>query len=1381
LGQGTLLITDCTVQDDSAQGGSGGAGGVAGPGGTGGNGGPGGRGGVGGAGVSPGRGGNGGNGGSGGVGGNGGADGSGGNGGSGYGGGIYVSSGGTLQLINSTVAVNSVSPGKGGPEAIAAAGGGLPGQGGAGGTGALGGRSLNGAAGPSGAVGSQGAAGADGAFGSFGAAGAAGFVDGGGLYLSQATVTLTNDTIALNTSPGDTAGGVFQTGSTVVANNSLFAENSTVDFAGSLDANYSLFQTVPAGTITGSHNLTSVADPGLDSAGLQNNGGPTETIALESGSPAIDAGSNALAVDSQGNPLPNDQRGAGYPRIVNGVVDIGAFERGGLVEAATGGTAISADTTGTSFTTLTGLGYDGVGIPTGTIILNAPAGFVFNTSSANAPNLQITHVSGTGADAVGTITAVSASQITVTITGAAGAGVEDLLSWQNVEVEPAAGTPLASGDIYETGTSALVDVVQGSGGSNWGTLTEIPGTATQLVILTQPSATATAGAPFAVQPVVADEDQFGNIETGDSTSTITAARGSEGTSTLQGANLTVTVKGGIATFSGLSYDKAETMNIVFISAPSLGAVTSSSIAVAPAAATKLAFVQQPTNTVYGDAIGPAVTIEFLDPYDNVTTSDEVVGLTLSGGSSGAALNGTTSTTNAEGDVEFASLTISKVGTSYVLNASATGLTSVSSSTFDITARPITVAASDNTKTYDGTTSAAAVPTIVAGSLAAGDTASFTEVYSTSNAGTGLALVPSGTVDDGNGGANYAVTFQNDDNGVINPATLTAAIIGSPTKTYNGTTVATLTAANFSLTGLVGSNSFTVTQTSGTFNSKDVTTATSVTASLTASEFTPGSGTLASNYALPSTASGAGSITPATVTASIVGDPTKAYDGTSTATLSPTSFSLSPLFGSDSFTVTQTSGAYNSANVTAASTVMASLSASDFTPGSGTLASDYTLPTTATGAGTITPALLAVSIIGDPTKVYDGTTAATLTATSFTISGTVGSNSFTLTPTTSGTYNTKDVSTATTVTASLSASDFTPATGTLASNYTLPSTASGPGTITPATLTASIVGDPTKTYDGTSTATLTSANFKLSGLFGSDSFTVTQTSGTYNSPNVATATTLTTTLAASNFAPVGGSLASDYALPSSASGPGAITPAPLTITAGSATVQIGAPLPALPVAYSGFVDGQTAANLITPPVIHDAATSTTTPGVYTVTASGASASNYQITYVPGTLTVVLPPATVDSVMLEKIKVSKHKKVEGIVIQFSEALDGATAQTISSYSLATVPKTKKQKPKAVALSKATYNSTAFTVTLLAKKTLVVNPPLTFTIKASNLLDALGRELDGNDSGQAGSNYTAVLSKKGVQVTSARELARPAASSSARAVDAVLAGGLHAHSHN
>ena len=64
---------------------------------------------------------------------------------------------------------------------------------------------------------------------------------------------------------------------------------------------------------------------------MQNNGGPTETMALLPGSPAIAAGSVALIPPG----ITTDQRGSAH--IVNGKVDIGAFEIGGFTITVTSG------------------------------------------------------------------------------------------------------------------------------------------------------------------------------------------------------------------------------------------------------------------------------------------------------------------------------------------------------------------------------------------------------------------------------------------------------------------------------------------------------------------------------------------------------------------------------------------------------------------------------------------------------------------------------------------------------------------------------------------------------------------------------------------------------------------------------------------------------------------------------------------------------------------------------------------------------------------------------------------------------------------------------------------------------------------------------------
>ena len=109
---------------------------------------------------------------------------------------------------------------------------------------------------------------------------------------------------------------------------------------------YNLIGVDGSGELSSNDNLIGITNFGLGVLG--NNGGPTQTIALLAGSPAIGAGNVALAVDQNGNPLTTDQRGAGFPRTINGMVDIGAFERPTTIGSPTVYTVdlTSADGTG---------------------------------------------------------------------------------------------------------------------------------------------------------------------------------------------------------------------------------------------------------------------------------------------------------------------------------------------------------------------------------------------------------------------------------------------------------------------------------------------------------------------------------------------------------------------------------------------------------------------------------------------------------------------------------------------------------------------------------------------------------------------------------------------------------------------------------------------------------------------------------------------------------------------------------------------------------------------------------------------------------------------------------------------------------------------------
>ena len=91
---------------------------------------------------------------------------------------------------------------------------------------------------------------------------------------------------------------------------------------------------------------------------------------------------------------------------------------------------------------------------------------------------------------------------------------------------------------------------------------------------------------------------------------------------------------------------------------------------------------------------------------------------------------------------------------------------------------------------------------------------------------------------------------------------------------------------------------------------------------------------------------------------------------------------------------------------------------------------------------------------------------------------------------------------------------------------------------------------------------------------------------------------------------------------------AIIKAPLTITAKSYTIKQGETLPTFEATYEGFKNSETSSVLTTQPIITTTATSTSEPGTYDIVVSGAAATNYDITYVKGTLTITqADPVTV----------------------------------------------------------------------------------------------------------------------------------------------------------
>jgi len=368
--------------------------------------------------------------------------------------------------------------------------------------------------------------------------------------------------------------------------------------------------------------------------------------------------------------------------------------------AATGGNAISADTTGGTWTSLTGPVYTEAAsgnVGTGTILLKAPSGFIFDIGGT-APTVLITRFTGAGSSAnningltsgsVAAMTSVTATQMTFTVTSSSQSGITCRLTWQNVRVRPAAGTPLATGKLSRSGTANVVAL---STNSNLGSLREIPGAASRISILTQPSATATAGALFAQQPMLGVADKFGNLRnvangTPDNTTVITAARNA-GSGLLQGT-LTAKANDGVAAFTNLSHHVATNITIQF-SSGSLTNATSSNINVNPGTADRLVFVTQPANGVVGAPLGVQPVLRSRDSFGN----DSAVGLgasrivTISLSSGTGPLLGTAThdigTGAGNGVVSCANLRVDSEGANKQLTVSAVGLTSAVSTAFSV--------------------------------------------------------------------------------------------------------------------------------------------------------------------------------------------------------------------------------------------------------------------------------------------------------------------------------------------------------------------------------------------------------------------------------------------------------------------------------------------------------------------------------------------------------------------------------------------------------------------------------------------------------------------------------------------------------------------------
>jgi hypothetical protein len=320
--------------------------------------------------------------------------------------------------------------------------------------------------------------------------------DGAGLYISGATDTSVEATIANTTTTGNRAdnagGGIHVVMGTVTLNNTLVAGNrvgpgpstTASDVLGALAAasasNLIGADTGMTGVMHGTNGNQvgmsgSPIDPRLGP--LASNGGPTLTHALLPGSPALDAGDNALAVGV------TDQRGVGFARIRDAAdagtvptVDIGSFEADPSVEDIANKT--TAEDTPVTFTFEVGDGataFDSIAATSSDSTLLPNANAVVNSDTVSTRTLTLTPIANQSGTATITVTA------TKTVAGTPVSMADAFVLTVGPVNDPPAVTAIAN-RAMAAGASAVVPFTVGDTETAATALTVTAASSTQTVV-----------------------------------------------------------------------------------------------------------------------------------------------------------------------------------------------------------------------------------------------------------------------------------------------------------------------------------------------------------------------------------------------------------------------------------------------------------------------------------------------------------------------------------------------------------------------------------------------------------------------------------------------------------------------------------------------------------------------------------------------------------------------------------------------------------------------------------------------------------------------------------------------------------------------------------
>ena len=481
-------------------------------------------------------------------------------------------------------------------------------------------------------------------------------------------------------------------------------------------------------------------------------------------------------------------------------------------------------------------------------------------------------------------------------------------------------------------------------------------------------------------------------------------------------------------------------------------------------------------------------------------------------------------------------------------------------------------------------------------------------YENKQAGAGKTIRADDFLLGGPGKNNYTLTtLHAETSGEITPKNITLSLRPLPliSRGYNGSASAMLASQNYVLEGLENGDHVSV---SGTalFDDKHAGTGKPVIASQFALD-----GFDKTNYNLTTvSASTTGNITAKHITLTLSSVPavSKVYDGNTQAVLSDDNYILAGLESGDELHV-RGNAKYAAKNAGTAITV----NAKDFVL-EGASAPDYSLVTLdAATTGTIRRKDITVELNALPaiTKVYDGSVTALPGMNNYVLHGVEAGDNVNAGG--SAQYSDKHSGERKTVTAT----SFVLA-GEQKENYNLTTvSASTTGSITPKNITLSLSAQPpvVKIYDGNADIILAEQNYVLTGVQTVDDVKASG-SAFFADKNVGASKQFRV----ENFILSGADQANYRLTTISSSGTGAVTKRLLTVTADDKRRFQGTANPQLTVSYSGFAPGDDVSSLIEAARASTSAVPASAIGTYPITASGAIATNYAFTYIPGSLAV-----------------------------------------------------------------------------------------------------------------------------------------------------------------